>query len=536
MVQRGISEVSTSRLAPQPANEPAVLPLRSGRLGVVSGLFKRLNEANIAYCHWKSNEHLGAAVAGLTDLDVLVDRRNGLELQRILAACGFKRFTTPPLRLYPAIEDYIGFDHDTGQLAHLHLHYELTLGERYLKGYRLPWEARILKTRRLDPEHGIYTAEPSIELLLLLLRTALKERARDRLFRIFSGKPRGHTADFEREFAWLRGRADEGVVLETARSLLGPGAERALRRLLAQPQAANGLTAFSAVLRPMLRRQRTYGRLEAPLRAWMRELHWYADAINRRYLHRPTPLRRVSPRGGTVVVLVGSDGTGKSTLSRTLQGWVGWKMDVIPVYFGSGDGPAAFYRQPLRLAHRLLQPFLRKAGPNRPLVVEERDSAPALAPVRSYGPLRAAARVPWALVLSFEKRGKLRRMTKARNRSMVVICDRFPQIDVPGLNDGPLLDHWHEHRWRVCRALAALEARPYVEAAQAAPELVIKLVAAPDVAMQRRPEMRREGLNRRVQAVKELRFQPTTRVVELNADESLDAIALAAKRHVWAEL
>jgi hypothetical protein len=48
--------------------------------------------------------------------------------------------------------------------------------------------------------------------------------------------------------------------------------------------------------------------------------------------------------------------------------------------------------------------------------------------------------------------------------------------------------------------------------------------------------MSREGLHRRVKAVKELQFQPMTKIVELNADDGLDTIALAAKRHVWREL
>ena len=127
-------------------------------------------------------------------------------------------------------------------------------------------------------------------------------------------------------------------------------------------------------------------------------------------------------------------------------------------------------------------------------------------------------------------------MIKARNRGMVVICDRFPQSDFPGFNDGPLLTHWYDHRWRVCCAIADWEARPYVEAGRAAPDLVIKLVATPEVANQRRPEMSREGLQRRVKAVKELQFQSMTKIIELNADDSLDTIALAAKRHVWGEL
>jgi len=499
----------------------------------VNGLFKRLNEAGVAYCHWKSNEHLAAAVAGLTDLDVLIARHHGLELQRILSTCGFKRFATPPLGSYPAIEDYLGFDQATGRIAHLHLHYELTLGERYLKGYRLPWEARILETRRLDPEHDVYVAEPEIELLLLLVRYALKQRARDRIRRMLFGVREGSMTDFEREFAWLRERADEARVLSTAQHLLGPGAEPPLRRLLAEPRSASARAAFARVVRPILRTHRTYGWLEAPLRAWVRELHWYADAVNRRYLHRPIPMRRISPRGGTIVVLVGSDGSGKSTLSRTLQSWLGWKLDVMPIYFGSGDGRAAFYRQPLRLAYRHLRPFLGGAGTARPLVIEEPAGTRAPARAASDGVLRAAARIPWALALSLEKRGKLRRMRRARNRGMVVICDRFPQSDIPGFNDGPLLAHWHEHRWRICRALAAWETTPYVEAGRAAPELVIKLVAAPAVVSLRRPEMSAKGLERRVQAVKTLRFHSTTRVVELDASASLDAIALTAKRHVW---
>ena len=526
--------MSTSSWEPQPTSMPPP-PVQPSGLGLVSVLFKRLNEADITYCHWKSNEHLGAAVAGLTDLDVLVDRRHGLALQHILSDCGFKRFAAPFLRAYPAIEDYIGLDHDTGRLAHLHLHYELTLGERHLKGYRLPWETRILKTRRLDPEYGVYITEPTIELLLLLVRAALKERTRDRLYRIFSSRPSG-TTDFEREFTWLRGQIDEAKVRETAVSLLGPQVDQALLGLIAAPPAGNDLAAFSAALRPILRWTRTYGRLEAPLRAWLRELHWYADAINRRYLRRPTPLRRVSPRGGTVVALVGPDGSGKSTLARTLQSWLGWKLDVMPIYFGSGDGPAAFYRAPLRLAHRVLHPFLKGASSARSLSPEGRAGSLAVAQVRRNGSLRAAALVLWAMSLSLEKRGKLRRMIKARNLGMVVICDRFPQNDFPGFNDGPLLTHWYDHHWRICRAIAHWEARPYIEAGRAAPDLVIKLVATPEVANQRRPEMSREGLHRRVRAVKELQFQPMTRIVELNADDGLDAIALAAKRHVWREL
>lgn len=533
MVARMTSEAVISA----PAQPSTSLPLPAAspaRLALVSSLFRHLDEAGVVYCHWKSNEHLAAGAAGRTDLDVLVDRRHQMELHRVLALQGLKRFATPPLRAYPAVEDYIGLDHGTGRLAHLHLHYELTLGERYLKGYHLPWEARMLATRRLDRAHDIYVADPAIELLLLLVRSALKLRMRDRLRHVLAGRRAGASSDFERELAWLQARVAQPDVLALAHELLGPACGPPLERLLATPTSARALAAFAAVLRPSLSVHRTYGRLEAALRVWAREINSYADSVNRRYLHRPVPLRRISPRGGAIVALIGSDGAGKSTLARSLQRWLGWKLDVMPIYFGSGDGPAAFYRRPLRLAHRVLYPALARA--DRPSTAIEPSAGEGVAHDTVEGTWRAVARVVWALALSLEKRGKLQRMTRARNRGMVVICDRFPQSDIPGFNDGPLLTRWHQHRWRMCRRLASWEAMPYIEAGRAAPDIVIRLVAAPAVVSLRRPEMSRQGLERRVEAVKALRFPPTTRVVEIDAAADLDEIALGARRHVWSIL
>jgi hypothetical protein len=522
-------------LAQQARTEDPAPQARPRGLRIVRDLLARLHAADFAYCHWKSNEHVGAAVDGLTDLDVLVDRRRADDLQRILADAGFRRFMAPPLRAYPAVEDYLGLDHTTGRLVHLHLHYQLTLGQRHLKGYRLPWESQLLGTRHFDAQYGIYVANPALELLLLLVRAALKHRLRDRLRRRSQDSRRRDTVDFSRELAWLRARVSDATVCETARSLLGSAADEPLRRLLAEPLAPDRLIDFATAIRPVMRRHRTYGPVETPFRAWLRELQWFADAVNRRYLHRPTPLRRVSPRGGTVVVLLGSDGSGKSTLAKTLVAWLGVKLDVLPIYFGSGDGRGAIYRLPMRLAHRLLRPLLRRSRAPKPFDEKERSAAPPCPP-GFMGSVRAAARIPWALALSCEKRGKLRRMIRARNRGMIVICDRFVQNQVPGFNDGPLLAHWREHPRRICRALAAWEAQPYAEPGLDPPDLVIKLTVAPAVAVGRRPEMTLEAIAKRVHAVQSLQFPGTTRVVELSADLPLEEVATAAKRCVWNEL
>jgi len=503
-------------------------------LVVVRRLLARLDEAGLAYCHWKSNEHLHAGLYGLTDLDVLVERRGASVLQCILAECGFKRFAAPPLRAYPAIEDYLGFDDDSGRIVHLHLHYQLVVGESHLKGYRLPWESRLLSTRHRDPDSGVDVADPALEMLLLLVRAGLKHRARDWL--LFPRRRQGGEDDLAREFTWLRERVDDARLRELATELLGAAIDEPLRRLLAQPGAPYPLRGFARDVQALLRKHRTYGPREARIRAWVRELQWLADAVNRRYLHRPTPLRRISPRGGTIIVLLGADGSGKSTLAQALVAWLGGKLDVMPVYLGSGDGQSSWYRRPLKFAHRLLRPFLSSSGSDDPKSTESMTHASSSAPQAKGGRLRAIARIPWALALSCEKRSKIRRMIRGRNRGMIVVCDRFPQTDVLGFNDGPLLSHWHDHRWRLCRAIAAWEAKPYVEIGQDPPDLVIKLYVSSDVALMRRPEMSLEEVKKRERAVRSISFPPSTRVAELDANASLEQVVLAAKRLAWEEI
>jgi hypothetical protein len=130
-------------------------------LEALTALFDALDVAGIRYCHWKSNEHLDASLRGATDLDVLFDRRQVLHVAHLLTRLGCKRFVVKPGRGYPGIEDFVVFDAPTGALAHLHAHYQLTVGEKFLKGYRLPWEEYVLATRTRDVGSGVWVADPT---------------------------------------------------------------------------------------------------------------------------------------------------------------------------------------------------------------------------------------------------------------------------------------------------------------------------------------------------------------------------------------
>jgi thymidylate kinase len=506
--------------------EPGVKP---GVLGVVRELFDRLDLEGIPYCHWKSNEHLGAAVAGTTDLDVLVASEASAALARTLDDTGFKRVVAVADRAYAGIEDFLALDAPTGRLAHLHLHHQLVLGEKGLKGYRLPWEGVMLATRRMDEEHAVYVADPHLELLLLIVRAALKLRTRDRI-RSALQRPyfRGGMLN---EFRWLVERVDEVQLVDTARPLVGARAADALAVLASGTPSALQLLAFRRLTEPGLSTYRMYGSVAARRERWRREWHTRWNSARQRRLGVPVPSKRTIPQG-MVVAFMGCDGAGKSTVTEEVKGWLSWKLDVFGVYFGSGDGPASLLRRPLQLAKSLRRGRARWSGsaaasPARRQVLGQRDAGAPRSRVREL------RKVWWALALAHEKRRRLAQAQRAREHGMVVICDRYPQSQFMGFNDGPRLSDWLQHRSRILRALAHWEHAVYQAATLQAPDLVVKLHVTPEVAARRKPEMPRDALPRRALAVKSLVFPAMTRVVDIDSDQVLCRVLDHVKQAIW---
>jgi thymidylate kinase len=139
------------------------------------------------------------------------------------------------------------------------------------------------------------------------------------------------------------------------------------------------------------------------------------------------------------------------------------------------------------------------------------------------------------MVLALEKRSKMRAAIRARNRGLVVICDRYPQVNVVGFNDGPLLAPWLESRsaWR--RRWATWEHGVYAWTAASAPDLAIKLDVAPEVAVGRKPGTLAEAERRRA-ALRRIEFGSRCQHVVIDAGRPLDEVTLAVKRVIWDRL
>ena len=501
-------------------------------LAELTRLFQGLHAESIPYCHWKSNEHLRASLLGKTDLDLLVHRHAAQPLARVLSETSFKRFHTVPHVAYPGIESYFGIDPQSGALLHLHVHYQLTLGEKDLKGYRLPWENVVLDTRVFDEEAAIYVADPNIEVLLLLVRAALKLRSRDRLSSLLGRAYfRGNAL---RELRWLAARAHTDRLVEHARPLVGEQAARQAVQLIGgPPPSVRGLTAFGRSIRPSLAEYRMYGALEARGRRWVREAARAWARLRERTPHTPAPTKRLVPQGGLLVAFVGLDGSGKSTLVGEITAWLSALVDVVPIYLGSGKGPTSVARRLLQGVAALLRPVAPGSGEP-----EGRPTSDGEAPRRGQRSswLRTCGELLWVVALARERRRRLRQARRARNLGMVVVCDRFLQTQFPDFNDGPAFSHWLDERFWPLRAAAREELAAIRAAELQPPDLVIRLHVRPEVAARRRPTMPLERLQQSAEKITRLRYPPATRVVEINADEPLEQVLLAVKRAIWESL
>jgi hypothetical protein len=240
--------------------------------------------------------------------------------------------------------------------------------------------------------------------------------------------------------------------------------------------------------------------------------------------------RPVPATGGLCVAFVGSDGAGKSTVVQAVTDRLRAHLRVARVYLGSGQGSSSLLRWPLLLAHRLTARRGRADAGE-----DAAGGAPGSSPIGRRG-LRERFRPLWALVLALEKRGKLRAVFRARQRGAVVVCDRWPQNEIPGFNDGPLLGAWQQSpsRWR--RALARWERVPYRWAEMHPPDLVVKLIASEDVALRRKPDMARAEVARRIEAVRALRFGRAARTLVVDADAPLADVLQRVESAVWEEL
>lgn len=221
-----------------------------------------------------------------------------------------------------------------------------------------------------------------------------------------------------------------------------------------------------------------------------------------------------------LIAVVGSDGSGKSTLAADLLAHICQTREAQSGYLGLGSG-----EQGRRIGRwPIIGPPLHRFLDG--IADELRDPAAVI-------PGRLAAQ--YALRKSRKRRAKFDHLINLRLNGITVVTDRYPQLEVPGLHDGPILAGR-----ATSKRLAAMQAEEralYAEMAAYKPTLVIRLHVDVDTVMARKPDHDRALITRKVETVPLLTFNGAP-IVDIDATipyaEEL-ALATAAVDRALAE-
>jgi hypothetical protein len=494
----------------------AVLQYGRSNSAVLHDVLEEFHRQRISYCYWKSSRRVRLVLAGNGDFDLLIERMDQHRAERILLEHGFKRFPSVAGRDHPSIVSFLGYDESSGRLIHLHLHVRLIVGERLLKNYRIPWEEIILNRAVSHPALPLRMIDPTSEALLLMVRVCLEMCRLDPItFRTWQETRQKFALDHQE----LATHVDRGHFRELAVELFNNDLADTLCDAFYGGQPLEGHKHLRQNIKRHFAVHRTYNRVEARLRAAGRAAFWAVGGLNKRFLHLPRPWSRIAPGGGCVVALIGIDGSGKTTLVAAIQAWLGSEVDVVPIYFGTGGGRPSLMLRPFKLLVPLVARLLT-TKPKGASHGEISEKAPGL--------IYSAFLIVWAMLVALEKRMKLLAARRAANRGLIVLADRYPQNEIVGFNDGPLLTRLS----KVPRWLRVMELAPFAYARRLPPDLVIKLAVTAETAARREPDMDRAIIRERIADVERLTFS-AARVARIDAEQPLPEVIRAVKNEVW---
>ncbi|HGM5415691.1 MULTISPECIES: nucleoside/nucleotide kinase family protein [Serratia] len=209
-----------------------------------------------------------------------------------------------------------------------------------------------------------------------------------------------------------------------------------------------------------------------------------------------------------LIAVVGSDGTGKSTLTADLVKNLQKYRATERRYLGliSGEDGDKIKRLPV-IGVWLERRLAAKSDKTQRMS----NKPPALwAALIMYG-------------FSVWRAANLRKVQRLAESGVLVISDRFPQAEISGFYyDGPGIGVERAKGWLMTR-LAAREKRLYQSMALCRPELIIRLDIDVDTAFSRKPDHSYEELKDKISAMVRLQYNGS-RIIELDAKAPYDEV------------
>jgi len=479
----------------------AATPRPGGGFSTPAPLVARLGAAlanrGVSYCQWKGHGKRERWESGRGDIDLLVANSSYAAFVTVVTELGFKLALPPEGREAAGIVHYFGLDERTGRLIHLHVYQRLVIGLPWRTHYRLPLERALLDSAQdRGGSNGtavFKTPAPELELIVAVLRLSLRHMVRDVVRRSSPGWLAGALNEIDRLEEQVTPEAVgdalhrflpdvTGSLYLRCRDSLLPG-RPAWRRIFAGFMLARALSAHAS-------RPPVFGLIE---RLWRRI--------------RPLGGQRLAG-GGSVVALLGGDGSGKSTCADALEAWLESALATLHVHMG---------RPPRSLATLLAGGMLKLL----------RHTPASKRVIAHFALLRMAG-------TALDRYTLYRRARRFAARGGIAICERYPlpegwALAGPSEAQGSALDA----QSGLAARIRAWERRLYER--MAAPDVLFLLRLDPDTAVRRKPSEPADYVRERARKTVETDWSKSgARIID--AAQPLPQVIATLKAELWSTL
>jgi thymidylate kinase len=347
-------------------------------------LFTCLHDEKIQYCSWKNNHTLEGALNGDSDVDLLVNSIHFKKFEKIAFENNFIRVKSP-ISEYPFVQHYYCYDECSNNFGHLHVYYKLVTGDSHLKNYRLPIEDKVLSASCIS-DFDIREAHPSHQADIYMLRKYIKSSSLLGLFLLFR-----ESDDYKSEFNYIKAR------------VTNLGVDQSLSLFKFNIEFSKKLSFFNLL------------KIKYYIKAWHRGsgiiervLQLSARILNKLFFHRKKIIN------GSIIAIVGLDGSGKSSSVEMLDEWLSKEFTVKKFHFGRP--PATLLTYPIRIMLWVRRVVFFK-GASGSLVDSLNNKLSLVSKVRY-------------LVLAFERAALMRSVHRFSLNGGIAILDRYPSNNV----------------------------------------------------------------------------------------------------------
>lgn len=493
-------------------------------LEICKQLFSLWNNKSVKYCHWKSNEHLLEGLEGKTDLDVYVTPTDKALAESLLITCRFIECLTQKGSRYPNVREWMGLDVTTGQLVHVHLHYQIITGTKYCKEYVFPIDDLIISTRVLDQDTNVYVTNPNLEIIILYCRIALKAKKEEQIC---------PSSDDCREIEYLKSIVQSETVFGLCNQLLENIAEEFYSLIMKPSLSSKEWYRVYQIATKWLYPYRKYSKLHVFLR-----YHYYnirslcIHVANKKYNHYYIN-KKTMPGRSVAVCFLGQDGSGKSTVTIDLCKWLNWKIAAHRFYLGSGDHYNGLLKRIItkgaRFKHKSAQPkSSTDSNKSRSTSPQKRKKN-----LKNFFPFILLSMN--RLVVARRAYKEVLRSEKYRKKGGIPLFDRFPQNQFEGIYDGPKIAESYRETgldYSIVKLMAKIEQKYITKIQKYQPRLVFKLMLSPEESIRRKPFEDLAAVTRKHEITKQLMF-PDSIVHIVDATQDYGQELIFIKKEIW---